>query len=83
VPSVPGIDIRQLSEIRRVEGEIDGIREGGVAWLTEGVELDKEGDEEVEDRKAIPVQTNSQEATTSSRPQRTIRPTYKVKSGQE
>ncbi|KAI6173261.1 Ubiquitin carboxyl-terminal hydrolase [Aphelenchoides besseyi] len=49
-----GVNIDQYSEIRRVEGELDGVQNNGIAWLTEGVELERD-EHEPEDTEAAPT----------------------------
>ncbi|KAI6222982.1 60S ribosomal protein L28 [Aphelenchoides fujianensis] len=105
-----GLNMDQYSEIRRVEGELDGLGERGRVWLTEGVELERDDHEEEEPAEATssgvttranaPVvskrvvsvtkadetrttievrKTAAEPESPSRRPQRTIKPTFKVK----
>lgn len=44
---MPGVNVEQYSEIRRVEDEIDGVvKDSAYAWITEGIDLDREDGEE-------------------------------------
>lgn len=95
VPNVSGVDARQYSEIRRLEDEIDGVQGTSYAWLTEGIELEKDDEipEENESDKpsdatnlTVDSQNTSADYTESSqeskptRPHRITRPTYKIRS---
>lgn len=89
----------QYSEIRRVEDEIDGVvKETPYAWITEGIELDRDdGEEELEMEVSRPTENSSiatpepssdfnetaqSDKPSSTRPHRIIRPTYKIRSSQ-
>ncbi|KAI6232117.1 hypothetical protein M3Y95_00453100 [Aphelenchoides besseyi] len=108
-----GVNIDQYSEIRRVEGELDGVQNNGIAWLTEGIDVERD-EHEPEDTEAVPtssgINTRSTQSvvtkrivpvktrnethvvvgdskmdseTSSKRPQRTVKPTYKLRSSND
>ncbi|KAI6191957.1 hypothetical protein M3Y97_00284200 [Aphelenchoides bicaudatus] len=99
LPPVSGVNMAQYSEIRRVEDEIDGVvKETPYAWITEGIELDRDdGEEELEMEVSRPTENSSiatpepssdfnetaqSDKPSSTRPHRIIRPTYKIQSSQ-
>jgi hypothetical protein len=65
MPNVSGIDIQQYSEIRRVEDEIDGVKNTTFAWITAG---DFEDDEQEEPSK-VATDTRANLPSTSTEAQ--------------
>lgn len=61
MPNVSGIDIQQYSEIRRVEDEIDGVKNTTFAWITAG-EFE---DDEHEDSPKVATETRASLPSTS------------------